>query len=75
MCLKNDSVDVTCSYYDKEKVVMKFTIPVGSNKKWWQFWKKNKYNAQESEKALNEMLSNYKKDIKIDEDYWFPDGY
>jgi len=44
----------------------KFIIPVGSTKRWWQFWKKsNRHNVQE-------ILNLYKESPKTPNDVWIP---
>ncbi|MCK9446134.1 hypothetical protein M0Q50_04490 [bacterium] len=51
-----------------DKVVMRFKIPVGikSNKKWYQFWKKN-IDTQIHKDTIGEMMALYKKDFELDE--------
>lgn len=46
-----------------EKIIYK--IPVGQNKKWWQFWKKEDF----SEKFLTDLLIEAKKDITVLDKY------
>lgn len=58
---------VNCSN-DGKGPSMKFVIPISSlekNKKWWQFWKKG--SRKTGEESLQELMSNYEKDIKIDD--------
>lgn len=47
----SNDIKLECVIYDGDKAInlnesnytlkMKFVIPVGSNKKWWQFWKED----------------------------------
>lgn len=40
-------------------------IPVGSRKKWWQFWKKD--DAKKAKESLTQLMSKYNEEIKFDE--------
>jgi len=66
-----------------ENRTMRYVIPVGglSNKKWWQFWKKdNGLSKEKAEASIKEMMDRYKEDIVFDEktgeismlDYFIP---
>lgn len=85
MCM-NEMVD--WSKIGGETRRIKFVIPVGNNKKWWQFWKKSGTSVKDAEKQIQELISLYKEDINFDEksgevnmsknsyqipnEYWFP---
>ena len=45
---------------------IKFVIPVGNDKKWWQFWKKSL-----AEKAIADLIAKYS-EIKIPKDFFIP---
>ncbi len=73
----------TCTCSCGENKTVTYVIPVGgtSNKKWWQFWKKEDILSKEKvEKSLKELMDRYKEDIVFDEktgeisipDYFLP---
>ena len=47
-----DNIELECVIYDGDEAInlkesgfslkMKFIIPIGSNKRWWQFWKEDR---------------------------------
>lgn len=51
-------------------VKMKFVIPIGSRKKWWQFWKEDE--AIKAEKSIKEFMYKFKEDVNFDGDYILP---
>jgi hypothetical protein len=40
-----------------------FKIPVGSRKRWWEFWKKD-----DGKKAIEELMKQYKQELILGED-------
>lgn len=61
--------------------VRRFVIPIGGNKKWWQFWKKSQKSKAKEE--ISKLISGYKEDVFFDEktgeikfnnEYWLPIG-
>ncbi|MFA5067735.1 MAG: hypothetical protein WC466_06860 [Candidatus Izemoplasmatales bacterium] len=57
--------EINWNVVGNNEIRRKFVIPVGSNKKWWQFWKKDKY--KEAQKSINKFLSE-----KCNEDFFIP---
>ena len=45
----------------KDRVRVKFVIPIKGKKKWWQFWKED-----DSEKAIADLIAKCKEDIPGD---------
>lgn len=67
MCM-NEMVDWT--KVGNNQIRMKFFIPIGgSNKKWWQFWKKKSgVTLKEAEKTIADLMTKYKEDVKWDDE-------
>ena len=57
--------EINWNVVGNNEIRRKFVIPVGSNKKWWQFWKKDK--SKEALKNINKFLSE-----KCDGDFFIP---
>jgi hypothetical protein len=60
--------DINWNIMGDNKVRMKFTIPVKSRKKWWEFWKKD-----ESKQAVKDLMSKFKEPIDFDGEYFLPE--
>ena len=60
--------DINWNIVGDNKVRMKFTIPVKSHKKWWEFWKKD-----ESKQAVKDLMSKFKEPVDLDGEYFLPD--
>ena len=59
--------DINWNIMGENKVRMKFTIPVKSSKKWWEFWKKD-----ESKQAVKDLMSKFKEPVDFDGEYFLP---
>lgn len=57
--------EINWNVVGNNEIRRKFVIPVGNNKKWWQFWKKDK--GKEALKNLNKFFNE-----KCDGDFFIP---
>jgi protein tyrosine phosphatase len=58
-----EKFEVVWNTKHKDEIKMVFKVPVGNNKKWYEFWKRQ----NKPEKTIIELMDRYREDVNFDE--------
>ena len=62
-----EKFEVVWNTQHKDEIKIKFIVPIGKQKRWWQFWKQD-----EKRKTIIEIMDRFKEEVNFDENYEAP---